>query len=890
MPISLVSLVDEQRQWFKARVGLETPETPREFSFCAYALRQRELLIVPDATQDARFANNPLVTGKPGIRFYAGAPLVTPEGAVLGTLCVIDRVPRTLTLKQQELLAMLARQVMAQLEFRRQTRELAESERFLRTIFDSEPECVKVLGPGGSLRAMNRAGLAMIEAESFEEIDSACVYPLVVPEHRAQFEALTERVFRGEAGTLDFQIIGLKGTMLWLETHAVPMRDERGETTALLSISRDITKRKQAEEALRASEERYRTLFEYAPDGILIADSKGCYLDANPSVCRMLGYRRDALIGLRTADVLAATELERVTLELGQIRSTPNYCKDWGFRREDGSLFAAEVTVTMTPHDKLLAVVRDHSDRSRSEARFRRLVDSNAQGVMFWNAKGEITGANEAFLLLVGYDREDLEAGRVRWEGMTPPEYAEQDQRNLEELAARGVCKPCEKEFIRKDGSRVPILIGAAVFEDSPQEGVSFVIDLTERKASEQQALRAQRMESIGTLAGGIAHDLNNVLAPIMMAIAMLEIRFADPDSQELLATISSSAQRASDMVRQVLSFARGVEGRRMELQVKHLIRDIEKIANDTFLKNIQVRTIVARDLWTVIGDPTQIHQVLLNLCVNARDSMPAGGMLTLSAHNLTLDAHYVALDLGASPGSYVFLQVEDTGTGIPAEITDKIFDPFFTTKEVGKGTGLGLSTSLAIIKSHGGFIRVDTQPGKGTKFEIYLPAQTEPPASVVAEIVTEMPRGNGELILVVDDEAAVRQITQKTLEEFGYRVVVAADGAEAVAIYATRVAEIDAIVTDMTMPVMDGLTTVRILRRIDPEVRIVCVSGLTASTHDGEAAGLGVKHFLAKPYTAEALLSVLRQLLSSEGGNGAAPPPKALPKANVPRPNFRAR
>ena len=201
-----------------------------------------------------------------------------------------------------------------------------------------------------------------------------------------------------------------------------------------------------------------------------------------------------------------------------------------------------------------------------------------------------------------------------------------------------------------------------------------------------------------------------------------------------------------------------------MELQVKHLIRDIEKISNDTFLKNIQVRTIVARDLWTVVGDPTQLHQVLLNLCVNARDAMPDGGTLTLSAQNLTLDAHYAGLDPEARPGPYVLIQVEDTGTGMPPEILDKIFDPFFTTKEVGKGTGLGLSTSLAIIKSHGGFIRVDSLVGRGTKFELYLPAQTEPSANTAAAVPVEMPRGHGELILVVDDEATVRQVTRQTL------------------------------------------------------------------------------------------------------------------------------
>jgi PAS domain S-box-containing protein len=474
---------------------------------------------------------------------------------------------------------------------------------------------------------------------------------------------------------------------------------------------------------------------------------------------------------------------------------------------------------------------------------------------------GAITGANDAFLQLTGYTREDLDGGLMNWIAMTPPEFAERDRHCLREMAPRGVCMPYEKEFIRKDGTRVPVFIGAANFEDNPEEGVCFVLDLTERKKLEQQFLRAQRMESIGTLAGGIAHDLNNALSPIMMALEVLKIRFPDPESLDVLDLLSISAQRGADMVRQVLSFARGVEGRRMEVQVKHLIRDIEKITSDTFVKTIQVRSKFPGDLWTVMGDPTQLHQVLLNLSVNARDAMPNGGVLTFSAENLTLDAHYASLNPEAKPGPYVFIQVEDTGSGIPPETLEKIFDPFFTTKEVGKGTGLGLSTSLAIVKSHGGFMRVYSEMGKGTKFHINLPAQTEASVAVTAEIAAELPRGNGEVILVVDDEASVRQITQQTLEAFGYRVILASDGSEALAIYATRRAEIAAVLTDMTMPVMDGLATIHVLKKLDPAVRIIAASGRTANS---QIAGLGVKHFLTKPYTAETLLKVLKEMLAS--------------------------
>jgi CheY-like chemotaxis protein len=302
-----------------------------------------------------------------------------------------------------------------------------------------------------------------------------------------------------------------------------------------------------------------------------------------------------------------------------------------------------------------------------------------------------------------------------------------------------------------------------------------------------------------------------------------------------------------------------------VHLQIKHVIRDIEKIVNETFPKNIHVRTIFPLDPWTVEADPTQLHQVLLNLCVNARDAMPDGGKLTITVENVMIDAQYAGLEKEAKPGPYVLLQVEDTGTGIPPEVMVQIFDPFFTTKEIGKGTGLGLSTTLAIVKSHGGFIRVYSEPGEGTSFKLYLPAKNDPPSNVEAAVEVELPRGHGELILVVDDEANVRQITTGTLEAFGYRAISAVDGADAVAVYAERGKEIAAVLTDMTMPMMDGPATIRVLRRLNPKVPIVVTSGLTANGHFALLSSLGVKLFLPKPYTAETLLKILRQALSPQ-------------------------
>jgi PAS domain S-box-containing protein len=867
-PIALISLIDEKRQWFKSRIGLELAETALDVSICVHALHTQDLFIVPDTTRDERFARNPVVMGEHGIRFYAGAPLITPEGEALGTLCVLDRVPRTLTPAQEQALRVLARQVMTSLELRRQAGELAERERLLRTVFDSEPECVKLLGSDGALRMMNRAGLAMIGADSFEQVAGQCVLPLIATEHRALFEALIEGVFRGESETVEYEIVGLKGTRRWLETHAAPMRDETGMITAALGISRDVTERRRAAEELRASEARYRTLFEYAPDGIVVADAEGCYVDANVSACRMLGYTRGELIGLHISDIVTQTEIQHVEPALDAIKTGAPYHREWQFRRKDGSVFSAEVMATLMPDGKLLGMLRDITERTRSrqqireqaalldEARDAICVNDLDQHILFWNKSAErLYGWTAAEAL--GRNANDLLCqGSVALTALkTLIQYGEWHG---------------ELEQTTREGKQLVVESRWSLIREANSAAKSILVintDVSEKKEMEAQFFRAQRMESIGTLAGGIAHDLNNTLGPIIMSLDLLKMKFQDQDSQELLAIVSSSAHRGADMVRQVLSFARGVEGRRMEIQIKHLLGEIEKVANDTFPKNIQVRTIIPYDLWTVLGDPTQLHQVLLNLCVNARDAMPHGGAITLAAENLTLDAHYAGLSWNreANPGPYVFVRVTDTGTGMPPEIMEKIFDPFFTTKELGKGTGLGLSTSLAIVKSHGGFIRVESELGKGAKFSVYLPAEVGTSPAGAAEAASEMPRGHGELILVVDDEAAVRQITEQTLQSFGYRVVLALDGAEAVAVYARQGAEIAAVVTDMMMPIMDGPATIQVLRRMNPAVRIIGVSGLSDPGHTARATGLGVAYFLPKPFTAETLLKALKAVLSVE-------------------------
>ncbi len=386
--------------------------------------------------------------------------------------------------------------------------------------------------------------------------------------------------------------------------------------------------------------------------------------------------------------------------------------------------------------------------------------------------------------------------------------------------------------------------------------------DITEKKSTEAQFLRAQRMESIGTLAGGIAHDLNNVLAPILMAVQMLQLRVKDESSRHLLEILMTNAERGGNMVRQVLSFARGVEGERVALQPKHLIKEIVKIMRETLPKSIEISFNVLDDLWVISADATQVHQVLMNLCVNARDAMLNGGAIMIGAENVFVDENYARMHLEAKPGRFVVITVADTGTGMPPDIQSRIFEPFFTTKDMTKGTGLGLSTALTIVKSHGGFVNVYSEVGKGSQFSMYFPSFEKEEAVGAGIADTDLPTGNGELILVIDDEEAIRQITRSTLETFGYRVLIASDGTEAVARYAEHRNEVAVVLTDMLMPFMDGPATIRALQKMNPQVKIIAASGLPASHKAGENSLKGIKIFLNKPYTAEKLLKALAEVL----------------------------
>lgn len=661
------------------------------------------------------------------------------------------------------------------------------------------------------------------------------------------------------------------------------------------------------------SEKKFFALLESAPDAIVIVNTEGLISIINSQTEKLFGYSRIELIN-KPLEALVPHRYHNHHHNHRKNYFQDPHTRPMGSgldlyaRRKDGSEFPVEISLSPLQTEEgvlVTSIIRDVTERKRSAEALKRAHDELEKRVE--ERTKELSQANQnlklqfeelkraeqqireqAALLDKTQDAiivEDMEGKIIFWNksaesiyGWTSAEAIGQKTQNLlfeksypqlqEALQAvldkkewRGEMQNSTK--LSKEitvESRWTLVLNN---QGEPQAKLIVNTDITEKKKLAAQFLRAQRMESIGTLASGIAHDLNNALTPVLMAVQILRERFSDEESLFLLNILTAGAERAADMVRQVVSFARGVEGNRVVLQPKHFINELKKILDQTFPKFIQIDSFVAKDLWPVVGDATQLYQVLLNLCVNARDAMIQGGQLSIRAENIFLDENYVKMYLDGKPGQYVLITVSDTGIGIAKDTIDKIFDPFFTTKEVGKGTGLGLSTVAVIVKSHGGFIEVYSEIGRGTKFKVFLPSAPQVPTQHVESRITSLMLGKGETVLIVDDELSIREITRATLNKYGYSPMVAGDGTEALAIYAKHSEEISVVLIDMMMPYLDGIATIRALQRLNPTVKIIATSGLSSDGKAGEAIACGAKSFLPKPYTAEKLLEMLADVIN---------------------------
>ncbi len=509
--------------------------------------------------------------------------------------------------------------------------------------------------------------------------------------------------------------------------------------------------------------------------------------------------------------------------------------------------------------------VREATAESRAAAeRYRLIFDSDPLPMWVYDsATLQFLTVNEAAVQNYGWTREEFL--QLTIENIRPFEDLSRLHTELAAHAKKDE-RIIQTRHQRKNGSLidVEVLSHDLIFEGQPARLV-IATDVTEKKRIEASLMRSQRLESLGTLASGIAHDLNNILSPLSISTFLLRAKISDPDGQQTLDTMEEVIERGTQLVKQVLSFARGAEGERRPIDPKLVLREVIGILKETFPKSIRILYDASAVSGQVLGNPTQLHQVLMNLCVNARDAMPQGGELKITVADVDLDEHDAQLQPDAKPGRYVVISVRDTGAGIPPQVMDKIFDPFFTTKEQGKGTGLGLSTSLGIVRSHGGFIMAFSEAGKGALFKVCLPARTPSGKShkaVAQEEPAAPPVGNEELILLVDDEEAVRRTARNMLEVSNYRVLAASDGSEACALYQKHHAEICAVLTDMMMPVMDGAATIKELRRLNPRLPVIASSGLAETGKEEQARNLGAQKFLPKPYTAMELLQALDELL----------------------------
>ncbi|MBW4631374.1 MAG: PAS domain S-box protein [Iphinoe sp. HA4291-MV1] len=799
-PIALINLIDANRQRFKAKVGLNAEEMPVDIGFCPLCIQQRDVLIIPDTLSHERFATSPVVTSAPYARFYAGVPLITPEGQAIGTVCVVDHVPRKINPEQVESLKAISRLVMKQLELRR----------------------------------------------NFTQVTS-------ITEYQKVQEAL-----------------------------------QQSESTFC------STERKQAEEELCWKEALLHSMTGISPLAFYVVDHcTGNILYVNEHFCEIWGIehlKEQIECGkLKHQDVMNKCYQFTEVSPFISCQSTPSetcLCEDEIFLNDGRTIkrFSRRIRDENDQYFARLYIFEDITARKLAEQQNREhtaLLDVTTDAIIVRDLSQKILLWNKNAENLYGWKAEEILGKKAEeiFDNEILPQH-EIYKNVLESGSWQG-----ELQKITKSGKEIIVESRWTLVRDEHFQPKSILVidtDITQKKQLEKQFLRSQRMENIGTLTSGIAHDLNNLLSPILMSVQMLKAKCYDEQSRQMLAIIEKNAKHGANLVKQVLSFARGIEGdwssdrafvgdtpsgaiaRRdcTLLQLKYLISEMKQIVEQTFPKSIVVQTEIQSNLLPICGDSTQIHQVLMNLCLNARDAMTNGGTLRISAKNVFIDENFAKMYHDAKVGHYIVLTVSDTGIGIPSERLDKIFEPFFTTKEFGKGTGLGLSTVMGIIKGHGGFVTVSSSVGKGTKFQVYLPVVNTAATQFMEDL--EILTGYGEWILVVDDEPAVREITKVSLEKNNYKVITASDGIEAVALYAQHKDKISAAIIDMIMPDMDGVTTISTLHKMNPLLRIVAVSGLATSEQAPLDKASELIAFLPKPYTAQELLKTLHSVISS--------------------------
>jgi PAS domain S-box-containing protein len=681
----------------------------------------------------------------------------------------------------------------------------------------------------------------------------------------------------GRIKDLDLEMVRKDGTILQALLSSIVVKDKSSDSFVTRTTLYDVTERKRVAEELRLFSERLSLATRAASIGVWDWDLRTNHVYWDEKMFEIYGLPGpDQVPYERWLQTVYPEDLVRVIDSRKSIVANKSHgAIEFRITRLDGALryiHGAECVVLNEREEpiRVLGVNIDVTENKETEYKIQEqanllglasdaiVVRSLDEEIQFWNKSAE---------RLYGWTAEEAIGADFMIISVEDPAPFQ---------AAKGILLEKgewsgEVRKATKFGTNVIVASRWTLLLDElrkPRSILTIDTDITEKKQMEALFLRNQRLESIGQLAGGIAHDLNNILAPILMGAQMLRLNRDEPESPFILSTIEANAQRGAEIVKQVVAFARGADGTRVLLQVRYVLAEICGIIRETFPKSISLQSEQQQNLWTIMGDATQLHQILLNLAVNARDAMPYGGTLTVAAENKLLDPEDAACRPGLEPGPHVLFTISDTGTGIPPEIADKIFDPFFTNKGPDKGSGLGLSTVMGIVKSHRGHVEFDSKVGQGTQFRVYLPA--EPEQLRVAAVKqgggeAPPPKGHGELVLIVDDEDAVRSVTKRILEASGYRTLIATQGTEAVAHYLEKGYEISVVMTDLHMPDMGGVEAIAVLREINPEVKIIVVTGAGSALGAPSAEELGVQAYIKKPFDVAHMLLTLHDVLQRE-------------------------
>jgi PAS domain S-box-containing protein len=652
------------------------------------------------------------------------------------------------------------------------------------------------------------------------------------------------------------------------------VRAARSVSTQLgeaLALSRMLAK-------LTASERRLRMLMDGANDCIFVLDAQGRITEVNPATQRFLGRDRAVLMGAHILDFVASTDIVRATAQFATLLEVGHvFASARRFSCADGTVAIGDLSASVVETDGVkvvFGIMHDVTDQVRqdealraSEARFTRLSESGIVGIVVADVMGNLLEANDAYLRMLGYSREDLLAGRVAWATMTPPEWRASDDVAVAELAATGVARPWEKELFRKDGTRVPVLIGIAMLEYPACIG--YVTDLTDRKgaekalhATEEQLRQAQKMEAVGRLAGGVAHDFNNALSVVLSYADLIvsDLPPGDPIRDDV-EVIRKAGRRAADLTRQLLMFSRQNVIQPRVLDLNDVLTSMDKMLQRILGEDVELISAKAEPLGHVRVDPSSIEQVIMNLVVNARDAMPTGGQLTLETAEVTLDDAFARAHAGVKAGPHVMLAVTDTGTGMDAATRARAFEPFFTTKSKDKGTGLGLSTVFGIAQQSGGSVWVYSELGKGTTFKLYLP-RVEEEADRDSDSGTIPTKGGDETILLVEDDDPVRVVAMAILRRQGYRVIAARSAGEALLLFEQDPSKVHLLLTDVVMPKMSGPELARRLAKQRPDMKILCMSGYTDDSIVRHGVLEATVSYLQKPFTSDTLARKVREVL----------------------------